>query len=115
MKSGVRNLTRNIPKSTLTGLGHTLLHEISHLDSFGLAAGYAEHTEKTKDDEGVEFEYRYHGTVDWKNKSTAGNARILKNSKARGRPENWENAESLAAAATEMGAMWRCDLTDIDY
>ncbi|KAF2127461.1 hypothetical protein P153DRAFT_398793 [Dothidotthia symphoricarpi CBS 119687] len=88
--------------------GHTLLHEISHLDSFGIAAGYPELTWK-----GAPFEYKYHGTVDWKGKSTAGSARTLKNSKAKDKPETWQNAESLAAAATEMGAMWRCDMTDV--
>ncbi|KAF2034827.1 hypothetical protein EK21DRAFT_107456 [Setomelanomma holmii] len=88
--------------------GHTLMHEISHLDSFGLAAGYPEETDNSEG-----YEFKYHGTVDWKGSSTAGNARVLKNSKAKNRPKTWQNAESLAAAATEMGAMWRCDVTDI--
>lgn len=83
------------------------MHELSHLDSFGRAAGYPEMT-NTKG-----FEYKYHGTVDWNEKSTAHNARVLKTSKAKNRPETWQNAESLAAAGTEMGAMWRCDVTDI--
>jgi hypothetical protein len=94
--------------------GHTLLHELSHLDSFGLAAGYPEVAHKKNDKNPNDFDYSYHGTVDWKDKSTAGNARTLKGSKAKNRPETWQNAESLAAAATEMGAMWRCDLTNID-
>ncbi|KAF2175777.1 hypothetical protein K469DRAFT_701472 [Zopfia rhizophila CBS 207.26] len=91
--------------------GHTLLHEMSHLDSFGVAAGYPEVTHTPGG--GEDFEYKYHGTVDWNNKGTAGNARTLKTSKAKNKPETWQNAESLAAAATEMGAMWRCDLSDI--
>ncbi|WEW57133.1 hypothetical protein PRK78_002593 [Emydomyces testavorans] len=93
--------------------GHTLLHEITHLDAFGVAAGYPEvaYTPKRAGD----FAYQYHGTIDWKDKSTAGNARNLKTSKVKNKPETWQNAESLAAAATEIGAMWRCDLKDIPY
>lgn len=93
--------------------GHTLLHEMTHLDSFGVAAGYPEKTHSP--DKDADFEYKYHGTIDWKGISTAGNARTLKTSKAKDKPETWQNAESLAAAATEMSAMWRCDLKDIDY
>jgi hypothetical protein len=77
--------------------GHTLLHEISHLDTFGLAAGYPEETQPPKN--GVP-EFKYHGTIDWKGKSTAENARILKASKAKNKPETWQNAESFAASAT---------------
>jgi hypothetical protein len=94
--------------------GHTLLHELTHIDSFGLAVGYLEVTHKKNDKKDCDFEYTYHGTVNWKDKSTARNAWSLETSKAKDRPETWQNAESLAAAATEMGAMWWCDLKDID-
>ena len=77
--------------------GHTLLHEISHLDTFGLAAGYPKETQPPKN--GVP-EFKYHGTIDWKGISTAGNARVLKTSKAKNKPETWQNAESFAASAT---------------
>jgi hypothetical protein len=94
--------------------GHTLLHEMSHLDSFGVAAGYPEETHKKDDKREGDFEFKFHGTVDWKPQSNAGNARTLKNSKAKNRPERWQNAESLAAAASEIYAMGKCDIKDID-
>jgi hypothetical protein len=73
--------------------GHILLHELTHLDSFGVAAHYPEVTHKKNDEKENDFEYKYHGTVDWKDKSTAGNARTLKVSKAKDRPETWQSVE----------------------
>jgi hypothetical protein len=100
--------------------GTTLLHEISHLDSFGLQAGYPEESEFKEDGKGIY--YTYHGTIDWKGIDDASNARKLKKSgekdkkdkKDKDRPETWQNAESLAAAATEIFAMQLCDDEDID-
>ncbi|KAI9811401.1 MAG: hypothetical protein M1826_003191 [Phylliscum demangeonii] len=91
--------------------GHTLLHEITHLDTYGLVAGLPQEQEGAKPPVPA---FEYHGTVDWKGITTAGNARTLKTSKAKVRPETYQNAESLAAAATEMLVMEICDLKNID-
>ena len=56
--------------------------------------------------------YKYRGTVDWKG-GKQKDARKLKNADAQDRPETWQNAESLAASATEIFAMKECDDEDI--
>jgi hypothetical protein len=38
----------------------------------------------------------------------------LRNSKAKNASKRWANAEFLAAAATEIYAMARCDIKDVD-
>jgi hypothetical protein len=78
-------------------VAHTLLHEMSHLDSFGRLAEYPEETHQ---DNIILSTFKYHGTVDWNGKSTAANARTLKTSKAKNKPKTFQNAESLAASAT---------------
>jgi hypothetical protein len=55
----------------------------------------------------------YHGTDDWHGKSGTNDARRLKGSDAKDKPEKWQNAKSLAAAATEIFAMKLCDDKDI--
>jgi hypothetical protein len=69
---------------------------MSHLDSFGRLAEYPEETEP----EGSIPSFKYHGTIDWNGKSDAGNAKTLKKSTAKNKPQTWQNAESLAACAT---------------
>lgn len=107
---------------------HTLLLEISRLDTFGVAAEYPEAAQAATNDVP---EHTHHGAVDWRGKADAGNARALKTSKDQGKPATWQNAGSLAAAATgeqfrdhiqaphadaitEMYAMAACGLKDID-
>jgi hypothetical protein len=100
--------------------GHTLMHD-THLDSFGVAAGYPEEEYKNDPKKDQDFDYKYHGTVDWKGKTDADNARTLKNLRAKNAPKcvgggGWmeHDAESLTAAATEIYDMATCDDTDID-
>jgi hypothetical protein len=81
---------------------------MTHLDSFGILANFPEAEEKAEDG----TTYKYHGTIDWKGGKT-GEARKLKNADAKDRPETWQNAESLAASATEIYAMKECDDNDI--
>ncbi|PGH16323.1 hypothetical protein AJ79_01865 [Helicocarpus griseus UAMH5409] len=71
-KEGVEEFCRNQESKKVMDFevaGHTLLHELTHLDSFGLKAGYPEEEYKNS-----EMEYKYHGTVDWKPSSNPGNA-----------------------------------------
>jgi hypothetical protein len=96
-------------KGDLQDKGHTLLHEITHLDSFGVQARFPE---AAKEKDGKTF-FKYHGTDDWEGNSRTSNARKLLGSSAKGRPETWQNAESLAAAATEIYAMRVCSIKDI--
>ena len=80
-------------------IAHTLLHEITHLDSWGVEAGFdTQHVDADEDEKLPEFDY--HGTNDWKGDGSSGNARRLTNSKAKNRIPNFKNAESFAACAT---------------
>ncbi|KAM7212646.1 hypothetical protein V8F06_011974 [Rhypophila decipiens] len=89
---------------------HTLLHEISHLDSFGRAAGYPVRNQEA----GLHFpSYDYQGTDDWHQISTPGNARTLKSGNAGDKIETFENAESLAAFSLEYWVATVCGLEDV--
>ena len=79
-------------------LGHTLLHEITHLDTFGLAVGLSKDQDPGDDNENIP-PFDYHGTVDWNDIGDASNARDLKNEKD-AEIDTYENAESWAAMAT---------------
>jgi hypothetical protein len=87
--------------------GDLLLHEITHIDDFGVKAGFPRVQEKGKNP------FFYHGTVDWNDKSTARNARRLKKTDTKGKTESWQNASSLSASALEIFAMKMCGDTDI--
>ena len=87
--------------------GVVLLHEITHLDDFGVKAGFPLVQEKGKDP------FFYHGTVDWNDKSTAWNARRLKDTDTMGKTERWQNASSLSVSALEIYAMKVCGDNDI--
>ena len=89
--------------------GHTILHEITHLDSFGVQAGFPG---KYKYRKGGSFVY--HGTDDFQGDSSTSGARNLKWAvTSQGISPTWANAESLAAAATEIYAMKICGIDSI--
>lgn len=79
--------------------GHTLLHEITHLDTFGIAAGLPEYTVDEDPDKKVPS-FKTHATDDWQGRGDAAQARRLKTTKAAFKIETWQNAENFAAAAT---------------
>ncbi|KAI9829986.1 MAG: hypothetical protein M1826_005159 [Phylliscum demangeonii] len=105
--------------------GHTLLREISHLDSYGRVAGLPE-TKRGAKKEGAKKEgakpaavlasFASHGSVDWRRRTDAGNARSLKTTSAAkaSLPHTYQNAESLAAAATEMFVMQKCGVKNVN-
>jgi len=63
--------------------------------------------------DGTTVQYEYHGTVDWERGSASDARKLKKSKKKKTDPENYMNAESLAAAATELFAMKLCDDTNI--
>lgn len=76
-------------------LAHTLLHEVTHLDSFGVLAGLPSWVQFSNDQLPP---FSYHGTRDWNFISTPGNARQLKIEAPVDFP-NTRNAESYAGFA----------------
>ena len=77
--------------------GHTILHEITHFDGFGILAGMPLFT---RDDS-----VAAHGTDDWRQLTSQRAARDLVANPPNG-IDTWRNAESHAAAAT--GKRKRC-------
>ena len=88
--------TTSIPKFNFTS---GFFHEVTHLDSFGIAAGFPITERIDKKERKCAPPFDWHGTEN-ETKSNAGAARGLKNSKRKNRKENWQNAESFAYMAT---------------
>ncbi|KAI9831162.1 MAG: hypothetical protein M1826_003827 [Phylliscum demangeonii] len=91
--------------------GYSMMHAITELDTFSLAAGFAKEHE---DADFVVPAFDFHGAIDWRGETSAANARELKTSTAKGRPHNFRNAESLVASAMEMFAMESCEIDNIN-
>ncbi|KAI9887769.1 MAG: hypothetical protein M1823_000410 [Watsoniomyces obsoletus] len=97
--------------------GHTMLHEMTHLDAMMKAAGVTE-TEYQRDD-GSKFESS--SSDDWAGTDAAQGpfvqlvqlARQLVPWTRKGRRSCWRNAENYAAAATEYYFMELCGIDDI--
>ncbi|KAF8242093.1 hypothetical protein K440DRAFT_674456 [Wilcoxina mikolae CBS 423.85] len=88
---------------------HTLIHELTHLDSFGKLCGLP----NVQDGD-----FWSHDTIDYGTNSPAGDARKLaakppKNPPKNTKPKPFENAENYAASATEVWVMAKCGVKDV--
>ena len=81
-------------------IAHTLMHELSHLDTFGLKNGWGELTADPVDKWPA---IQFHGTDDWGGDSDPFSARELREDTENGEAiPLYRNAESLAALALGM-------------
>ncbi|KAH7384512.1 hypothetical protein BKA66DRAFT_569763 [Pyrenochaeta sp. MPI-SDFR-AT-0127] len=105
-EDGICDNARNKVFADFETGGHTLLHELTHFDGFGILATMPLYTSPRSG--GVAS----HGTDDWRQRTTQRLARDLVGN-PQGGIDTWRNAENHAAAATEYFFQTLCEIDNI--